>query len=286
VITPGRAALIVGHPGHELRVYRWLELANPTVYVLTDGSGHTGRSRLPSTHKVLSDAGATPGTLFGSFSDVDLYDALLTGQHDRLVCAIRTLAEALSQSEADYVVADALEGFNPGHDLCRFLVNAAIALTQRTTHRTLRNYDFLLDGSPSACPDHLRAEAMTLELTEDDLARKIAAAKDYPELREETESALARFGGAAFRTECLRPVLDARQGLDGMEEEPPYYERYGERQVAAGHYDHVIRYRTHVQPLVHALWQAVGLSVGLNAAPALAFYTTVTIASALTGVAI
>lgn len=273
----GRAALIVGHPGHELRVYRWLELTQPTVYVLTDGSGHTGRSRLDSTRKVLDQAGATAGALFGDFSDADLYAAMLAGDAAALSRSVRALAEALARTQVDYVVADALEGFNPSHDLCRFLVNAAVALTQQTTRWPLRNFDFLLEGSPSACPDHLRAEAVTLELTDADLARKIAAAKGYPELREETEWALARFGATAFRTECLRPVIDARQGIDALEQEPPYYERYGEQQVAAGHYDRVIRYRAHVQPLVRSLWH----EVGLNGA-----YTTVTIASAPTGSAI
>jgi AcrR family transcriptional regulator len=270
----GRAALIVGHPGHELRVYRWLELVQPTVYVLTDGSGHTGLSRLDSTSKVLSAAGATPGTLFGSFSDADLYAAMLAGDRACLCRVVHTLADALSRTNVDYVVADALEGFNPSHDLCRFLVNAAVALARQTTHRPLRNFDFLLEGSPNVCPDHLRAAAVTLELSDEELERKIAAAKGYAELRAETDWALARFGAAAFRTECLRPVIDTRQGIDEMEQEPPYYERYGEQQVAAGHYDRVIRYRAHVQPLVRSLWHDVGLNGD---------YTTVTIASATTG---
>jgi len=147
-------------------------------------------------------------------------------------------------------------------------VNAAVALT----NIPLRNFEFLLEGSPSVCPDHLKAGSVQLELTEEDLARKIAAAKCYPELREETDAALARFGAAAFRTECLRPVRDLRQGLDALDQEPPYYERYGEQQVAAGHYDRVIRYRQHIQPLVQGLWRDT--------------QTTVTIASALTGTAI
>jgi hypothetical protein len=269
----GRAALIIGHPGHELRVHRWLELARPAVYVLTDGSGHTGRSRLRSTSKVLSAAGATPGTIYGSFSDADLYSAMLSSNRAILSRVVHALADALVCSKVDYVVADALEGFNPSHDLCRYLVNAAVALT----NIPLRNFEFLLEGSPSACPDHLKADSVRLELTEDDLTRKIAAAKSYPELREETDAALARFGAAAFRTECLRPVRDLHQGLDALDQEPPYYERYGEQQVAAGHYDRVIRYRQHIQPLVQALWQAVGLN---------GTHTTVTTVSALTGTAI
>ena len=43
-----RCALVVAHPGHELRVYGWLALRKPDVYILTDGSGHTGNSRLDS----------------------------------------------------------------------------------------------------------------------------------------------------------------------------------------------------------------------------------------------
>jgi hypothetical protein len=273
----GRAALIIGHPGHELRVHRWLELAKPTVYVLTDGSGHTRRSRLRSTSTVLHAAGATPGTIYGSFSDADLYSAMLAGDRAVFCRVVHALADALVCSKVDDVVADALEGFNPSHDLCRYLVNAAVALAQyRQRLGPVRNFEFLLEGSPAACPEDLRADSVRLELTDDDLARKIAAARSYPELREETDAALARFGSAAFRTECLRPVRDVRQGLDSLDQEPPYYERYGEQQVAAGHYDRVIRYRAHIQPLVRALWHDVGLN-----GP----HTTVTIASALTGTA-
>jgi hypothetical protein len=48
----------------------------------------------------------------------------------------------------------------------------------------------------------------------------------------------------AFKTEWLRP---ARSRLSSYEfSETPHYELYGERQVAAGHYENVIRYRQHV----------------------------------------
>ena len=32
-------ALVIGHPGHELLVHGWLEVARPIVFVFTDGSG-------------------------------------------------------------------------------------------------------------------------------------------------------------------------------------------------------------------------------------------------------
>lgn len=253
------AALVIGHPGHELRVHRWLELARPVVHVITDGSGRTGRSRIPSTRSVLARAGARPGTanVFGCCSDAEVYTALLAGDLALPLRIVRSLAEALA--DVDYVVADALEGFNPSHDLCRFLVNAAVALVAERTGREVGNYDVLLDGNPRGSLDPPRPETAVLNLDDADLARKIEAAKGYPELRAETKNALQRFGAEAFRVEVLRPVTDRREGLDHLDEEPPYYERYGQGQVAAGHYRDVIGYRTNVRPLVHAVWRAVGL---------------------------
>jgi hypothetical protein len=54
----------VAHPGHELRVFGWLHAARPRVFVLTDGSGRTGRSRLPSTTRILREAGAEPASIY------------------------------------------------------------------------------------------------------------------------------------------------------------------------------------------------------------------------------
>ncbi|CAN7202316.1 hypothetical protein LJR219_000551 [Phenylobacterium sp. LjRoot219] len=34
----GRTALAVAHPGHELRLAKWVELTRPTVFILTSGS--------------------------------------------------------------------------------------------------------------------------------------------------------------------------------------------------------------------------------------------------------
>src|SRR5947208_3095820 len=151
---PGRrAALVIAHPGHELRVHGWVELARPLAFVLTDGSGHTGQSRLTSTSGLLERAGAAPGGIYGRLTDRALYAAILGGDVD------------------------------------------------------------LVAG----------------------LAGEVAAT-------------FAETGLEAFRIECLRPVGDS-----APPEDPPYYERYGERQVMAGHYGRVLRYREHFAPLEAAL---------------------------------
>src|SRR5687767_12919049 len=76
------AALIVAHPGHELRVYHWMETNRPLYFCITDGSGREGQSRMDSTSKLLKKAGATPGSIYGRFTDREIYQFLLEGRHE------------------------------------------------------------------------------------------------------------------------------------------------------------------------------------------------------------
>jgi hypothetical protein len=71
------------------------------------------------------------------------------------------------------------------------------------------------------------------------------------------------FGGAGapdFRVEWLRPVVARGESARPFTGERPFYEEYGERQVAAGHYTRVLRYREHVLPLTRALNSYAGRS--------------------------
>ena len=76
-----RTALVIGHPGHELRVHHWLERTRPVTFVLTDGSGHSDHSRIDSTTQVLAHAGARRGAIYGALTDRALYQAILRGDH-------------------------------------------------------------------------------------------------------------------------------------------------------------------------------------------------------------
>jgi hypothetical protein len=249
-LVPVRAALVVGHPGHELRVYRWLELHRPLVFVLTDGSGGRGEARIESTATLLNATGARRGSVFGRVSDRRVYEAVLAGDTGFFTSLAEELAEALRAEQIELVVGDAVEGYNPTHDLCRLVVDAAVRLASRGADRPLANYDFVLAATPGECPDELRERALWLRLGEAELERKLAAARAYPEMRAEVEAAMQRFGLGAFATECLRPVEAGPRPAHG---DTPFYEQYGEKQVAAGVYQQVLRYREHVLPVAEAL---------------------------------
>ncbi len=244
-----RSALVVAHPGHELRVHGWLERERPLVFVLTDGSGHAGISRVPSTCEALRCAGARPGPVLGRFSDRALYEVILDGRTSVLTALAEEIAEALTEEKVDRVVCDAIEGFNPSHDLCHLLAAAAVANTARRSGRSPVLFDFLLEGRPDG---DVRAGDLRLELTAAELESKLAAANDYPEMAGEVERALVRHGVEPFRVECLRRV-DQEVVVENLVADPPFYEIHGERQVAAGHYQRVLRFREHFLPVARAL---------------------------------
>jgi len=250
-------ALVIAHPGHELLVYEWLRRTRPHVFILTDGSGHTGRSRLASTTKILEQVGATPESPYGRFTDQAMYAAILDQHLDELFGLAEELAEAFIRLRVDYVAGDAVEGYNPTHDLCRLIIDTALRIVNRRSRRAVANFDFPLAVRPDASPAALRPEAIRLQLDDEAFDRKSAVARGYPEMAGEISAALRENGVEAFRVECLRPV-EPGSGNDSPFRGPPYYEQYGERQVAAGYYGRVIRYREHIAPIARALWKHVG----------------------------
>jgi hypothetical protein len=185
-----------------------------------------------------------------------IYQFLLDGRVDVFVDLVHELADLFVSAGIDTVAGDAVEGFNPTHDVCRFVIDGAAALAGRRTGRPIDNRDFVLEGRPDVCPEASRDAATWLRLDEAALDRKIDAALQYPELRAEVHAAIERFGRAAFAVECLRPVTTALM-LDAFEQELPAYERYGEQRVREGRYADIIRYRQHVLPVRTAIDAAV-----------------------------
>jgi len=255
LISPDKkTALVIGHPGHELRVFHWLEITQPAVFVLTDGSGRSGISRLSSTTRILEQVGASRGSLYGPLTDGAAYDAILNQEFGVFIGLMRRLARSLIDDGVTCVVGDALEGYSPTHDVCRLLTGAAVEIVQNTTGRAVEYFEFLLDGRPDSAmtsPD----QDLRLDLDDEAFARKIAAAQSYRELESEINEAITRNQLDAFRVECLSRVPN--RPLDFAPEHKPYYELYGEQKVSSGHYTHVIRHREHLIPLTHALWREV-----------------------------
>src|SRR5689334_19417889 len=135
----GKCALLIAHPGHEIRVHGWLEMAKPVVFVLTDGSGRSGTSRLASTTRLLNRAGAKAGSIFGRLSDRDFYHAVLQRDFGFFRDLTSELSDALVRQHFDFVLGDAADGEILTHDVWRGVIDAAIMKAQVELGRPIAN---------------------------------------------------------------------------------------------------------------------------------------------------
>jgi hypothetical protein len=183
--------------------------------------------------------------------DSAAYAAILNHEFDLFANLASELCEAFVVERINYVAGDALEGYNPVHDACRLVINTAASAAQRLRGSRIRNLEFSLVGERGLCHVPSHSDGICQVLDDAAFARKMAAAKGYAELAGEVHAMQARTSIDALKTECLRPVDST--SVDYSRGQPPFYESYGEKQVAAGHYQRVIRYHEHIAPLAEAL---------------------------------
>ncbi|MEO6292118.1 MAG: hypothetical protein ABIO88_05800 [Burkholderiaceae bacterium] len=245
-----KTLLVLGHPGHELRIWQWLCQEKPTVCILTDGSGATGQSRLAVTDRTFERAGARFATHFSGVSDAQIYTAVLDQDLDFFVTVAAQIRDLLLAESFDIVVGDGSEGYNPTHDICRLLIDAAV---QSAAHqgRHVLNYSFPLMGHPKGYRQ--AADDILVELTDEQLQQKTELITAYGAeaggmLTTEIADTFDKFGQQAFKQERLfltrLPQAEPQQVV-----EKPFYERHGEQRVAEGVYRYVIRYNEHIHPI-------------------------------------
>lgn len=250
-MKPVRAALCIGHPGHELRVIEWIHQCQPRVYILTDGSGSDRPSRSATSARLLDSLGARQGCVFGAYTDREFFNLVLAGDPAPLIEIARRLADDWHRQKIDLVAGDMLEGFNVAHDFCRMFINAAVERCAKLHQWKIANYEFALEslGAP-----RMEDSDIVIELDDVSFQRKRHLCYTaYPELATEITRMIARVGESPFRVESLQTAR-VPAGLNWESEQPPFYETYGANQVAVGHYQQLITYKMHVQPLALALW--------------------------------
>jgi hypothetical protein len=237
-----RTALVIGHPGHELRLSAWVQRIRPTVFVLARGS-RSGRSqaRIAASRAVVEALDATAGDPFGAAFDVDLYAAIMA----RDPAPFLSLADSLRDTftGVDTVVADGWQNYNPVHDLTHLIARVAAG----EAGARFLDYPVVL-GDMAHAPTGPVAEV--IDLSPDELADKHTLIARYPEIAEDVAGLTAAAGDAAFACETLHHALPMADLLPTTA--PPWYETWGEARVAAGVYAEALRW-SHMQPIVNAL---------------------------------
>jgi hypothetical protein len=246
---------VAGHPGHELRVLGWLRACRPAVAVLTDGSGAGETGRIGLTSELLDSAGCERSPVYGALSDRQVYEAILNGDAALFLDVAERLADWLVREQMELVASDAVEGYNPTHDLCAAIAGRAARLATQARGRPVEHVTFLLTGPPT--PSNPSADAVGMYLESAAVSDKLSEARRYAALAGgalvgEVEAMIREYGEEGFSREYFLPAT-LPEDFAAFTRAAPFYETHGEKQVAAGRYADVIRYRSHIEPLVAAL---------------------------------
>jgi len=238
-VIGGRPLLIHGHPGHELRLFRWMEEHKPILFLMTDGSGRCG-ARTDYSRACAQRAGATASGIFGLASDRCWYDAILSGDLSLFRTVVDAVVEIGAAQTSPLLVSDAVDGYNPMHDLCEATVAAAVAKLRLmglpATHLVAR----AVPGSGGRCVVDAPVEGGHLR-------RKLAAIAAYAPLAEEVARVLGEEPEALHRERLFQP------SFEWPDVWTPEWERIGAERVAASKYARPIEYVRHVRPIARAL---------------------------------
>ncbi len=234
-MNPAPPVLIVAHPGHELRLFNWMERERPRVFILSDGSGSAQTSRIAYSASSIAAAGATLIEGSGRKSDRDWYAAMIAGDTATFAEAADIIAAAATH--ARLIVADAVDGYNPLHDLCQAM---AVAVATRMPSRP----ELLVSPATAVAQG---TEHLCWMLEEQAVQRKYAAVLAYTPLAEESTRLLAEAPDALRREQLLLPVFDWPESWE------PQWETYGRKRVQEGRFVTPISYRDHVLPIAKAL---------------------------------
>lgn len=234
--------LVLAHPGHELRIHHWLEVNKPRVYLLTDGSGGKEQSRTHYSAKVVEQTGSTQGSVFGSIADKVWYTALAEHNFGFIRSVLEDIEADLPDGEEYQIVADAVDGYNPVHDLASAM---GVALQRRLKAKgKIASLYF-----SAAVPGASGKSVFGLDLDDAAEERKLKALGDYTPLAEEARRILEQDKTAINREYMIDQDTDWSDGTI------PHWEEIGRERVRAGTYSSCLTYKEHFQPIVLDLLQ-------------------------------
>jgi hypothetical protein len=236
--------LIGAHPGHELLLFHWMEIVRPAVFLLTDGSGATSPPRTAYSEACLRGVGARPRGAGLMMPDRRWYEAILRHESRPFLAVIDAIFAEARRLGATLIVSDAVDGYNPMHDLCAAIGAAVVTRLRRHGLPAQHLVSAVTPGATAPIAAEFRLDPAAQ-------GRKRAAIEAYLPLADEARR-LAEAEPRYLTAECLR-----KPSFAWPDSWSPAWESTGRGRVAAGLYDKAIEYRRHIRPMVDAMLGAV-----------------------------
>lgn len=118
-----RRLMVFGHPSHELALFGVLQRYRPRVLVLTDGGGP---EREGFSRTAMEEIGLLQNCTYLGYSEDAFYEALLERDTELFQEVTARIREAVERLRPQQVFCDAIEFYNPVHDVTLPMVRAAV----------------------------------------------------------------------------------------------------------------------------------------------------------------
>lgn len=115
---------VFSHPNHELAVYGLIQRLKPWMIFLTDGGGE---DRVEQTRQGLSKIGLLDHAVFLDHAEKEFYDRLLQTDVAYFQGVADQVREILKEKGPACVCSDAMEFYNPVHDLAIPITRSALS---------------------------------------------------------------------------------------------------------------------------------------------------------------
>lgn len=248
-----RDLVVFSHPNHELAVFGLLQRRRPALLYLTDGGG---TDRVEETRLGLQSLDLLDQATFLDHAEREFYQALLdvdVAFFGRVADQVASVVTALRPSQ---VFCDAVEHYNPVHDLSLPIVIGALA---RAGAKDTPVFEIpLIRQVPSAVgetydvqrPSGAGAGAVWTDLTDQELrAKRRARLHVYTQLARQLGPVLSDLSDDHLAREVVVPAGAPLRAAEGV----PRYEWRGERLLREGAVERVITFRDHFVPIARCL---------------------------------
>jgi hypothetical protein len=118
-----RVLMVMSHPNHEAAVFGIVQRLRPRLVILTDGGG---QARVEQSRLALERIGLLDRACFLNFRESDFYRALLDRDSPFFEKVVDRLREEIEASAPEQILCDAVEFYNPVHDLALPALYAAL----------------------------------------------------------------------------------------------------------------------------------------------------------------
>lgn len=207
---------------------------------------------------------------------MNVYSALLNGKIELFEFYTKSMANHLIRKKIDFLVTDAMEGYNVSHEICTIMSETAVKMVKRLTGKKIMLYDYAVS---EPADKELNDDCICIELDDEAVQRKkeaimryppsillelkaslsrdvkeVARLKEIPTDPSEASKFLTELPNEVFNKEYIRPIAEK---FGRQENSKPFYETYGEKLVADGVYEEYISYDKHILPMKRKLEKSI-----------------------------